>query len=166
MGKQKRFQIAALSACGGAIAGGILVKRVWLDKYHAQNERLVTAENERDLLYDWLLMQKSGRRLTEYFDKKSIERIAIFGMNRFGRMAIDELGKRAAYGVEMDNFAAVHEHLAVYRLGDDPLPEADAILLCDISKIGGKTEAIQREFSGPVVALPEVLSWMLREKEK
>ena len=47
-----------------------------------------------------------------------------------------------AYGVEIENLSAVHEHMEVYRLGDDPLPPADCMVICDLNRVQEKlTEA-------------------------
>lgn len=153
---RRNIREAFASALTGAVVGGVLVKRVWLDKYHAQRTELEAAERERELLYAWLLMERSERGLPDYFDGRGLKKVAVLGMNRLGRMAIDELGERATYGVEAKNYAAVHERLTVYRLGEDELPEADALLVCDLGLIDKEAEMLRREFSKEIVALPDV----------
>lgn len=149
---------AFMSALAGSIAGGMLVKRVWLDKYHALRTELEASERERELLYAWLLMKRRERDLASFFDECGLRTVAVLGMNRMGRMAIDELGERAAYGVEAEDYNAVHERLTVYRLGEDDLPEADAMLVCDLACTEEKRVAAQKAFNGTVVTLAEALS--------
>lgn len=152
----KRIANNLVFAIAGFIAGGALVKKVWLEKYHEQKAKLAVAENERELFYDWLLMKENGRSLADFFDKYNLKRVAILGMNRLGRLAAEELGERAVYCVEAENFSAVHERLTVYRLGEDPLPEADCMLLCDLEV---KQSVVRNEFSGGVITLTEALQW-------
>ena len=151
----------------GAAAGGALVKKVWLDKYRRQKDELNAAGRERDLLYTWLLLEQNGANPGEFFAAHGYRTIGIMGMNREGRRLYEALRNRedvtAAYAVELDNFSAVHEHMTVYRLGDDPLPEADCVVICDIADIPGKQEALRREFKGEIVTLTDVLAWLIEE---
>lgn len=121
-----RCWTAVPAALLGGVAGGVLVKKLWLQKYRERGAELEAAVRESDLLYTWLLLDQRGARLDEYFTDRGCKTLAILGMNREGRRFFDALtdckGVSVAYGVEVDNFAAVHETLTVYRMGDDPLP--------------------------------------------
>lgn len=161
-----KLNIAVVGAgvvCGAA-AGGILVKRIWLEKYRRQKAELAGAERQRDIDYTWLLLKQRGVGLRDYFTALGYERIAVFGMNREGRLLAEELGGLAAYGVELDNLGAVHETLTVFRLGDDPLPPADCMVICDLEQIPEKAEAARREFPGAVVTLTSVLTELLKRQ--
>lgn len=164
---KKRF--AFLAAGLGALAGGVLVKKVWLEKYREQKRELASANMEKDLLYTWLLLEQNGANPGEYFAARGFNTIGIMGMNREGRRLYETLKGRedvsAAYAVELDNFSAVHEHMTVYRLGDDPLPDADCVVICDIDRIAEKQEALRKEFKGEIVTLTEVLSWLIEEHQ-
>jgi len=156
-----------MSAALGAVVGGALVKKVWLDKYRQQKEELTTVSRERDLLYTWLLLEQKNVDVAEYFAAHGYKTVGIMGMDREGRRFYDALagkeGVTAAYAVELDNFGAVHEHMKVYRLGDDPLPPADCIVICDLTDISEKQEAVRKEFKGEIVTLSEVLAWLIDE---
>lgn len=147
---------ALIGTLAGSIAGGMLAKKVWIEKYHAQTAELAEAERERDVLYSWLSVKEKGRSLTDYFDEHHLKRVAVLGMNRLGRLAIDELGERAVYGIEAENFAAVHERLTVYRLGEDELPEADCVLVCDLKYAGSGKDA-RPLLCGETISLAEAL---------
>ena len=69
----------------GAAAGGLLVKKVWLEKYRQEKKELAAADRERDLLYTWLLLEQKGASLGEYFAAHGFQTVAILGMNREGR---------------------------------------------------------------------------------
>ena len=161
MGKQTNVRLATMSAVVGALAGGAVVKKVWLDKYHVKKAEVTELETERELLYCWLQIREQGRSLANYFDGES--KVAVLGMNRLGRLAIDELGEYAAFGVEAEDFAAVHDHLTVYRLGEDSLPEADVMLVCDIRHIDEKLAALQEVYDGQILTLKEALNRIAEE---
>ena len=148
----------------GAVAGGVLVKKVWLNKYRKQKNELNIVSQERDLLYTWLLLEQKGAKMEEYFSAHGYKTAAILGMNREGRRLFDTLSKSdkisVVFGAEIDNFAAVHETLTVYRVGDDPLPEADCLVICDYERIQERIEVAKNEFLGEIVTLAQVLSWL------
>lgn len=160
-----RCWVLGPAVLAGAVAGGVLVKKVWLDKYRRQKNELGTISQERDLLYTWLLLEQKGADLSEYFLTHGYKTAAILGMNREGRRLFDVLKKHkkisVEFGAEIDNFAAVHESLTVYRVGDDPLPKADCLVVCDLERVPEKLAAVKKEFQGDVVTLAQILSWLL-----
>lgn len=158
----KRWTLG-LAAFLGAAAGGALVKKLWREKYRKQQLELNDAGQECSLFHTWLLLEQQGVRLTEYFEAHGYQNAAVFGMGRIGRRLADALGNMAAYGVEQDNLGAVHERLTVYRLGDDPLPPADCMVICGTERILEQQAAAQKEFPNPIVPLPEVLAWLLEQ---
>ena len=138
-------------------------KKVWLEKYRRQKGELDAVSRERDLLHTWLLLEQTGVDLEGYFSAHGYKTVSILGMNREGRRLFDALKKSeeisVVFGAEIDNFAAVHETLTVYRVGDDPLPEADCMVVCDLARVSEKVEAIKKEFRGDIVTLTQVLAW-------
>lgn len=156
-----------VSAAGGAVAGGAVVKKLWSTKYREQADQLARVERERDLVYSWLLLKERGVELAEYFFAHGFRTVSIFGMDRIGRRLFDELwgreGVSAVFGVELDNPGAVHQFMTVYRLGDDPLPEADCMVVCALEKEAEKAELARREFGGAVVSILEVIAWLLEQ---
>lgn len=164
---KRRWLIGA--ALAGSIAGGALVKKLWLAKYREQAAALAEAARERDLTYTWLLLKEKSVKLTEYFEARGQKTVAILGMNRLGRLFYDELrdceGVNAAYGVEADLLGAVHETMTVYRLGDDPLPPADCMVVCGLERVPERVELARQEFPGAVVTLTQVLAELLARRE-
>ena len=142
-------------------AGITLAKQVWLEKFHLQKKEKESVERERDLFYTWFLLAQHDISIHDFFAEQGIQTVGIMGMSRLGRRAVDSLGDRVVYAVEAENFAAVHERLTVWRLGENPLPTADAILITDLDNVREKAEAVRREFSGRIVTLCEVLRWLL-----
>jgi len=148
----------------GAIGGGALVKKLWLEKYRRQKEELMEVSRERDLLYTWLKLKQNNVRLSEYFIEHNMQSAAVLGMGREGRYFLDELAKEkeitTAYGVEADYLGSVHETLIVYRLGEDTLPPADCLVVCDLNQTDEKMTMAQNEFSGKIMTLEEIFIWL------
>lgn len=151
----------------GAVSGGVLTKKLWLEKYRRQKDELQAVSHERDLLYDWLKLKQKNAQLSEYFIEHGMRSIAVMGMGREGRYFLDELAREkettAAYGVEADYLGSVHETLIVYRLGEDDLPHADCLVVCDLNRTEEKALMAQEEFPVKVVTLEEVLHWLMKK---
>ena len=164
-----RRWVSLPAALLGAAAGGLLEKKVWLEKYRQEKKELAAADRERDLLYTWLLLEQKGANLGEYFAAHGFQTVAILGMNREGRRVFDALQNcgtaSAIYGAELDNFSAIHEHMEVYRLGDDPLPPADCMVICDLTGIPEKLAIARRECAGEIVTLAQVLAWLIEQRQ-
>lgn len=149
----------------GAIAGGVLVKKLWLEKYRKQKAELANVNYERELLHELLKLEQNEVRLSEYFTENGLQSAAVLGMGREGRYLLDKLAKEKeispAYGVEADYLGSVHETLIVYRLGEDELPSADCLVVCDLIRTEEKIALAEKEFPGRIVTLEEVLSWLM-----
>jgi len=142
----------------GGVTTGMVVKKLWLAKYCQQKETLDILKRERDLLRRWLFLEQNDWKCSEYFTSRGFRQVAIFGLNWIGRHLADSLGTLAVYGVELDNPSAVHERMTVYRLGDDPLPWADCMVVCDLSWTVETERMVRNEFTTEIVQLEEVLN--------
>lgn len=155
----KAIGMAAVLA--GIIGSGALVKAVWLKKYGEQKAQLAVVRQEREQLHMFLQLRQADVEISEYFLEHGIRSVAVLGMNREGRYLLDVLEREGkvspAYGVEAENLGAVHETLTVYRMGDDPLPMADCLVMCDCTNQDMKMKAAQGEFQGKIVMLSQVL---------
>jgi len=163
----RKSNIAALflGIVAGAVAGGALVKKLWLEKYRKQKAELAAASHERELLHILLKLKQNGIAFSKYFTEHNFQSVAVLGMGREGRYLLDGLAKEqeitTAYGVEADYLGSVHETLIVYRLGEDKLPPADCLVVCDLVRTGEKTALAEKEFFGKIVTLEEVLDWLM-----
>ena len=149
----------------GAVAGGVLVKKVWRNKYQAQKAELDLTKQQYARLRAWMELARAGQHCADYFTAHNLKTAAILGMNWEGRLLADLLGETAVYGVELDNFSAVHERMVVYRLGEDPLPEADCLVICDLDRLEQKKQLAENAFRGKIVTLTEILEWGRLQKE-
>lgn len=163
----RKSNLAALllGAAIGAVTGGKLVKKVWLEKCRKQKKEVAASRHEGELLYNLLKLKQEGVRLSEYFTGHNLQSAAVLGMGREGRYLLEELIEEkeisAVYGVEADYLGSVHESLLVYRLGEDKLPPADCLAVCDLNETAEKAAIAQKEFAGTVVTLEEVIDWLM-----
>jgi len=153
----KRWTLGFVALLGAA-AGGAVVKKLWLKKYREQKAELQTSEYESDLLYTWLRFTQSKKNLNELLKAQGYNSVSIFGMGREGRLLAYVLGDIVSYGVELDNPNTVHERFTVYRLGDDTLPPADCMIVCDLERVQEKIDAAKKEYDGSILTLSEVLA--------
>lgn len=137
--------------------GGLLVKKIWKEKYYLQRKEKEKLEQERDLLRAWLKSEREAGTFATAFSGKGYHRIAILGMNWEGRFLADVLGDVVAYGVEAENFGAVHPRFVVYRLGEDSLPPADCLVICDLNCLPEKVMCVKKEFSGEIFTIFQLL---------
>ena len=167
LGKSGKAFMFIAGSLFGSICGGALVKTLWLEKYRKQKVELGAACQELEILYKMLQVKQNHAWFSEYFEARNLNTVAVLGMGREGRFLIDELAKEGkvtpAYGVEADYFGAVHETLTVYRLGEDKLPPADCLVVCDLNHAEDKAAAAKREFSGKIVTLVEILDWLMEK---
>lgn len=158
--------IGVVAVLTGMVGSGALVKAVWLRKYRELEEQLEIVRKEREQLHMFLELEHAGVEVSEYFTQQDIKSVAVLGMNREGRHLLDVLEREGkvspAYGVEAEDLGAVHRTLTVYRLGDDPLPAADALVVCDLVEQEEKIKAVCGEFSGKIVTLSQVLDELFK----
>lgn len=164
-----KFFKLAISALCGAISAGIIVKKVWIDKYKLQNEKLSFSEKERKIWYTWFLIEQKGFSCLDFFVKYNYKTIAVYGMNGLGRCLVDYLIVDSKdifvkYAVEKDKPSAVHEKLKVYRMGDDKLPKADCIVICDLNHVHEKHQELKESgFKGKVVSFSDILMYIINK---
>ena len=161
---KKYFSLIAAASLG-AIVSGVVVKKVWLEKYRRQRVELELMEQEREVLRIWLQTKYEGSECTAMLFDKGYQKVAILGMTWEGRLLANVLGNTAVYGVEQDNFGAIHPRLIVYRLGEDILPPADCLVVCDLKNLPEKLELAKREFKGEIITLMQMLEGTLEQHQ-
>lgn len=165
--KKKYLSICFMAGIFGAVCGGSLVKKLWLEKHRKQKAELSAVCHERELLYNLLKLKQNHVSFSEYFTAHGLQSVAVLGMGREGRYLLDELAKEKGavpvYGVEADYLGSVHETLTVYRLGEDALPPADCLLVCDLNRTEEKAARAEREFPAEILALNDLVSWLMEK---
>ena len=167
--KKKYLSICFMAGIFGAVCGGSLVRKLWLEKHRKQKAELSAVCHERELLYNLLKLKQNHVSFSEYFTAHGMQTVAVLGMGREGRYLLDELAKEKGavpvYGVEADYLGSVHETLTVYRLGEDALPSADCLVVCDLNRTEDKMVRAEREFPAEVLVLEDIVHWLM-EKHK
>lgn len=75
----KKSNIVALffGVTVGAVAGGALVKKLWLEKYRKQKVELAATSHERELLHILLKLKQKDVRFGEYFTEHRLDRKSV-----------------------------------------------------------------------------------------
>lgn len=160
---KKENKLAAF-ICGALIAG-YTVKRLWKQHYNAEKSRGDSEEKLKQLYYNWLLIKQKGVSLADCLREEGIANVAVLGLDPPGRRFIDELegsGITVVYAIEHNNPSSIHEKLEVYRLGDDTLPETDAVVVCTLRDFLVIQDKLKRETKARVIALEDLISKTLK----
>lgn len=159
----KSFAKYSLATAAVAYGTGKLVKTLWKEKYRQEEALLDKSQKSSSLYYHWLLLKQNNIGLCEFFTEKEIKTVAVLSLSPPGRRLIEELSGsdvNVVYAIEQDNPSAVHERLDVLRLGDDPLPMVDAVIVCSLYDFGAIQAEIEKELGNGcrVFALETVIA--------
>jgi len=150
----------------GAVLAGVIVKRLWKQKFN-ESQIAATADcKQKDLYYNWLQLKKRGDSISEYVNKTGAKRIAVFGLEETGRLLIDDLRDSditTAFTIELNNPSYVHEYLEVYRLHDDKLPQVDLIIVCPPYELKDAKRELLGQTDANIVALESLI---IKEKSQ
>lgn len=101
------------------------------------------------LMNQWVKNYQQGKRVENFFAKRNIKTIAIYGMNYVGQTLYDELKNTSVtpvYGIDR-NYKKIYSEIEIVS-PDDELKEVDAIVVTSITffedirqKISDKTNA-------------------------
>jgi hypoxanthine phosphoribosyltransferase len=162
----QKIIISTLAFVAGAVLAGIIVKRLWKQKF-TESQVIANADsNQKDLFYNWLVLKKRGDSIATRIKKLGADKIAVFGLEEAGRLLVDDLcdsGVTVEYAIELDNPSYVHEALEVYRLHDDELPKADLIVVCPPYDIKSAKLELQGQTNAEIVSLESLI---IKEKNQ
>jgi hypothetical protein len=153
----------AITAAISAFGAGVLVKRLWKQKFNEEHQINNRNEKMSQLYYHWLLLKLKNIKLDQFFVQKGYQNIAVMDLSPQGRRLIDELAGTDVtirYAIERDNLAAIHETLEVLRLHDDPLPAVDAVVICSLHNYSSLSKEIAEELDSqcPIFAIETVIA--------
>ena len=117
------------------------------------------------LMYKWMSIKQSDLDISEYFQNRGINKIAIYGVNNVGRVLINELvGSciNVSYGIDRkpENAAGVIKMLKP----DDSLEEVDAIVVTAIHQYDEIEKMLSHKVDYRVVSISDVIDSLLYEK--
>ena len=122
------------------------------------------------LLYQWMQLKQNHVSLTEFFDKRGISSVAIYGAGELGKLLYNELSHRTGlvkYILDKDAEQIDQESLKipVYTLADERVHSVDMVVITLVNADEVKT-SIQKYFSGQqIVGIGAVLSDLCKNYE-
>ncbi|MCR2045722.1 glycosyltransferase [Acetatifactor muris] len=102
------------------------------------------------LMNRWLKLKQRGKSLADWFSKKGLVNIAIYGMGEVGECLVDELKDspvHVVYGI--DRYSGIRCSLKEVVSLNDTLKEVDAIVITTVHH----TDDIKMDLSGKVASL-------------
>ena len=154
----KKIVIGMLSLLGGAVGGMIGTKRV-------MQKKLNVATNFSDkhlslflMMNQWVKVKQEGKNLGEYFERKGLKRIAVYGMSYAGETLIEELkdtGIEVAYGIDKnaDKIFSTVDIISV----DDSFAEVDAVVVTAITYFDEVKEELSEKVDCQIISLEDIL---------
>ncbi len=141
--------IAVVSTLVGAMAGVAAATKVNIGMIERNREMsdkhliILRAFNE------WMITKQNGKHIVDYFHKKEIKTVAIYGMSFLGERLYDELKGtdiEVKYAIDK-NATNIFSEIDIL-LPDEELPEVDAVIVTPIfffteieSNLAPKTQA-------------------------
>lgn len=112
-----------------------------------------------NLMDRWLSRKEQEDSIKEYFEKKHIETVAIYGMGKLGKhlkYELDESGIKLAYII--DNAGKFfYEDIQIYNIKDN-LPEVDVIIVTPLMEYEEiKNKLLEKNKKMQVVSLEEIV---------
>ena len=154
----KKIVIGMLSLLGGAVGGMIGTKRV-------MQKKLNVATNFSDkhlslflMMNQWVKVKQEGKNLGEYFERKGLKRIAVYGMSYAGETLIEELkdtGIEVAYGIDK-NADKIFSTVDIISM-DDSFAEVDAVVVTAITYFDEVKEELSEKVDCQIISLEDIL---------
>jgi hypothetical protein len=145
----------------GALLFGIIVKRLWKQKFIESQYAVIDECRNKNLFYTWLIFKKNGNSIAERIKSMGATRIAVFGLGDAGRLLVNDLadsGVSVEYAIELNNPSCVHETLDVLRLYDDKLAKVDFVLVCPPYKVNSIKHKLCSLIDAKVISLESLIS--------
>lgn len=106
----------------------------------------------------WLRLKQKGKNVAIYFERKSINAIAIYGMSYVGEALVEELKESnisIKYGIDKMAGCVYADFKLV--LPEDKLEEVDAVVVTSVTYFDEIKEMLRGKLDCPVISLEDIL---------
>ena len=107
----------------------------------------------------WLIKKQEGKSIIEYFQKKGITNIAIYGMSYLGERLLDELREseiKVKYAIDM-NANNIYTDVDVF-LPSQELPRVDAVVVTAVFFFYDIQEMLSKKVDYEIISLEDLLN--------
>ena len=123
-------------------------------------QKVAKALREMKLFEQWLFVKQEGKQLSDYFLKKKINSIAIYGMGNIGERLYDELrdqGVMVKYAVDQKGKRICSDIEVVPDFDMNILEKVDAIVVTTVHCYEDIRTRVASKTNIPVISLEEIL---------
>ncbi len=116
----------------------------------------------RQLFDNWLVLAERGIKLEEYFHKKNIHKVAVYGYADIGNHLVVQLGNtdiEVRYIIDRRPCSPAGE-IKWYR-PTDRLPAVDAVIITPVWEYDQIKDALQHEVSGQIISIEDIIYELL-----
>lgn len=130
------------------------------------NKKLITKKDEKiekfksyyEMLNEWFYLKQRGKTIVEYFEKKGIKKIAIYGMGEMGNRLYDELdgtSVEVAYAIDR-NTSSSYRNLKMCNL-EEQLETVDAVVVTAVFAFDEIEKELSQKVDFTIVSLKDVI---------
>lgn len=114
------------------------------------------------LLDNWMILLEKKSNIAEYFCKRNIKEIAVYGYGSVGRHLVTQLLKSDVnVKYVIDKRVGDKENGIERYLPTDKIPEVEAIVVTPVAEYQEIEEKLQRRFSGEIISVEDIVYDML-----
>ena len=146
----------------GLVIGGVVAKEIINNQYENKISyiRAISEKHFRMflLMNQWVENKQKGFHLEEYFKRKNIRSVAIYGMSYIGQRLYDELkgsGIEIKYAIDK-NMKGIYSEIDIYQSLDD-LPQVDAIVVTACYYYGDIEKELRLKTNNAIISLEDVV---------
>ena len=135
----------------------------WITPVIEENGKL---NDYLDLYEKWLDIKNQGKSMAEWFKKKGIKTIGVYGYGRFGKKLISELwdgSPSIAYFIDKKCNITDSEY-RIYSM-DEELPECDAIIVTAPYYYDSIADRLRKKGIKKIISIEDIISSIIENKD-
>ena len=155
----------------GILLTSFLSKKIYVLKMNEILERSKDVEEKWSEFYlvlnEWLEIKNKGYSLVEYFNRKSIRSVAVYGAKELGIHLIDELiGTEITVAYVIDKNLDREKYIKNIMIlsPEEDLPDIDAIVVTAIHYYADIEEVLSRKTNVPIINLQDLIYEILNNQ--
>lgn len=140
-----------------------VIMSVFLHIYNGVITRLRDQNKKKQEFYDvlcaWLRIHESGETINDFLIRHKFKRIMVYGMKEIGELLCDEISKCESIKVvcAIDK-TANHSYKKIEILKpDDPLPEADVLVVTAIHYYNEIEDNMRGKVTCPILSIEDIV---------
>lgn len=155
----KKIMLCIAAAIGGAILGIYwMIKKCEPELMNKDNRAKRNAQSFR-LACKWINIIQSGKHIKDYFTKRGIETVAIYGMGELGKCLLQELEQsdiKVAYLIDKNQNRKIEKY-ALFS-SEEYLPEVQIIVVTPSYDFSEISENLKKYTKAEILSIDDILT--------